>query len=191
MSDAISYFQRPRPVGRQVHLRLDPRHLVVDTGLKEAEISYGDFKSIRLLYEPKNITSSFRTRITLKSGRTVTFTTLDWKSFLDFQHRNAEYTTFVTELLLRASAANPDLVCIAGRPPLLWALTTAVGVVTVAGMIAALVWALMLGFWTYVLVAAGFLAIFVFQIHGLIVRNKPGTFLPAHPPKSVMPPPES
>ena len=191
MSDVISYFQRPRPVGRHVHLRLEPRHLVVDMGMKEAEISYGDIKSIRLLYEPKNITSSYRTRITLKSGRTVTFTTLDWKSFLDFQHRNVEYTAFVTELLRRAAAANPELVCISGRPPLLWALTTAVGVVTVTGMLAALVWALMLGFWTYVLVAAGFLAIFVFQIHGLIIRNKPGTFPAAHPPKSVMPPPES
>jgi hypothetical protein len=187
MSEVTSYFHRPRPIGRSFNYRLEERHLVVDTGMKEAEVAYGDIRSARLVFEARNLTTGFRTTLTLKSGRTVTMNNLDWRNWLDVRHKNAEYAAFVTELLRRAAEANPDLVCHAGRPPLLWAFTTLVGAATMVGMVAALGWALMLGFWTYVLVAAGFMAVFGYQIYGLVFRNKPRIFEASAPPPAVLP----
>ncbi len=183
----IDYSQRPKPFGREVIFRLDPQHLFVDSGRREEFIPYCDIASIRLVYEPKNITNGFRTTLTTKAGRTVTFTNLDWKSYLEYERRDAAYAAMVVSLLDKAGRANPELLCIGGRPPLLWALTTVIGTATFAGMMAAVVWALIQGFWTYGLLATVFLIPFTYQIHGMIMRNRPTRFGPQEPPQRLLP----
>lgn len=189
MTDAASltYSQRSKPFAREVIFRLEPQVLFVDTGKKDERIPYGEIASVRLVYEPKNITSGFRTTLTLKTGRTVSFTNLDWKSYLEYERRDAAYRDFVTELTARAARANPALACIAGRPPVLWALTAALGFVTLGGMAFALAWAASQGFWSYAALAAVFLVPFTFQVHGLVLRNKPASFSPPSPPLRLMP----
>ncbi len=183
----IDYSQRPKPFGREVIFRLDPQHLYVDSGRRQEHIPYRDIASIRLVYEPKNITSGFRTTLTTKAGRTVTFTNLDWKSYLEYERRDGAYAALVTALLDKAGRFNPDLVCIGGRPPLLWGLTALVGTATFAGMVAAVGWALLQGYWTYGLLATVFLIPFTYQIHGMIMRNRPLRFGPQEPPMQLLP----
>lgn len=183
----IDYAQRAKPFGREVIFRLDPHHLFVDSGRRQDHVPYRDIASIRLVFEPKNITNGFRATLTTKAGRTVTFTNLDWKSYLEYERRDEAYADLVRGLLDAASRANPDLVCIGGRPPILWGLTALVGSAAFAGMVAAVGWALLQGFWGYGLLATVFLIPFAFQIHGMITRNRPLRFGPQEPPQQLLP----
>jgi hypothetical protein len=95
-----TYRHNPRPVGYPLAFKLLGDRLVVDTTRKVEEMQLGAVTRIRLSYEPRSFAQrSFRTRLTLKTGRTVTFTSVSWASLIDVRSQEAEYSAFVRELI--------------------------------------------------------------------------------------------
>lgn len=188
--DAIVYRQRPKPFGFEVTYRLDPAHLYVDTGRKQERIPYGRIASCWLSYRPANVTSQgFRAVLRIEDGRTLTLGNLSWKTYLEADRQDGAYRTFVCELLARAARANPRLACMAGRPFWIWAMGVAAGLVMMAGLVAALVFALARGAWALAGLSALFLVPLAGQAWGMATRNRPTPFTPPDIPPGVLPKP--
>lgn len=188
--DAQTYAHRPKPFGQEVTYRLDPAHLFVDTGRKQERIGYAQIAAAWLSYRPANVTSQgFRTVLRLRDGRTLTLGNLSWKTYFEAERKDAAYRAFVGALLARVAQANPALVCMAGRPGWLWALSTIAGLMMTGGIAATLVWSLFHGSWTLAGLSALFLVPLVHQAWGMASRNRPAAFSAGAIPAGVLPKP--
>lgn len=184
-----AYSHRPKPFGHEVAYRLGPDGLHVDTGRKQEVIAFGRIVSVRLVYQPTNVGArGFRTKLRLADGRSLTLGNLSWKSWVDVDRRDAAYRRFVAELVGRAAAANPRLLCIAGQPVLLWGAVAVSGVAMAAALAAAAILAAQRGAWPVALLAGMILAGFAWQAREMVWRNRPTLFQPDNPPEAVLPP---
>jgi hypothetical protein len=187
-SAMTTYAHRPRAFGHEIAYRLEPQHLVVDSGRKTDRIPYARIVQARLTYVPNNfIWNSYRTKLTLTDGRTLKFGNFSFRSYVQVQNHDEAYRAFVTTLLARAKQANPRLLCVAGRPRLLWWLTLAAGGGMVLGLSGAMILALQQGAWSAVGLTALILLPFATLLTQMIIRNRPRLFEPPRPPEAVMP----
>jgi hypothetical protein len=183
----LRYAQRAKPFARLVSFRLDPQHLFVDDGKSERRISYAEIMQIRLAFEPKNFTlRGFRATLTLRSGKTVSLTNLDWKTYFQFEHQN-DFRPFVMALVEHAGRANPHLLCVAGRPIAIWALSALLGLLTTLTMAWSVLFAWQHDARAYALIAAFLLFAFARLGYELFRRNKPTLFTSDSIPERVLP----
>lgn len=183
-----TYRQRQRPFGPEVTWRLEPDHLVADSGLRSGRVPYAGIAAIRLTYAPTNITSTaFKTAIRTTDGKTMTFGSLSWRTYFEVDRQDKAYRDFLGDLLKRAEEANPGVELIAGKPKFVWLGAAVVGLATTLAMAGALAWAVGTGAWTLAALAALFLAPFAWQWWGMVTRNRPGRFRADAVPAALMP----
>jgi len=183
-----TYRQRPRPFGPEVTWRLEPGHLVADSGLRSGRVPYAGIAAIRLTYAPTNVTSTaFKTAIRTADGKSMTFGSLSWRTYFEVERQDAAYRAFVEELVRRAQDANPAVALVAGKPKAVWLAAAVVGLVTSLAMAGALAWAVSTGSWTLAALAGLFLAPFAWQWWGMVTRNRPGRFRAGSIPPGLVP----
>ena len=185
---AQTYTHNPRPVGGPVSFALQGDRLTVDTGRKVHEVRLGAVESVRLTYEPGRVGQrAFRTRVVMQDGKAFTFTSLNWRSFIEAQELKGEYRAFTQALCAAIAAANPAARFIAGKPGWLWLATAVVAAASLLGT-AVLIWqALRLGSTGVALMGALLALVGVWQIEPMIRLNKPRSFRPEAVPGELMP----
>ena len=189
-SEAVAYVHRPRPFGPAIAYRLEARGLAVDTGRKTELIPYARIVQARLAYAPNSfLWDSYRTKLTLTDGRTLAFANFSLRGHVQTERHDEAYRAFVVALLARVKQANPRLLCVAGRPAALWALTALAGALMLSGLLAVTVAALRQGSWGGVLLSVFILGPFALLTARMIVRNWPRPFEALSPPDAVMPAP--
>ncbi len=184
----LAYKQRPRPFSGEVIYALTDEGLFVDNGRRQETIRYSDMVALRLSFGYRNVgTEVYSARIRRANGRTVTFSNLNWKGYVDYDSQNKAYSIFVRELLNRIARANPHALFEGGRPALSYLATALVGVAALCGFVAATIWGLMRGNWLLATLGVIFLFPFSKQVYGMITRNKPLLFKANEPPPLLMP----
>ncbi len=183
-----TYTHNPRPVGGPVSFALQGDRLVVDTGRKVQEVRLGAVESVRLTYEPGRVAQrAFRTRVVLRDGKALTFTSLDWRSFIEARELTAEYRGFTQALCAAVAEANPAARFMAGKPQWLWLATAIVAAASLLVM-AYLIWqALRMGSAGVALIGALLAVVGIWQIEPMIRLNKPRSFRPEAVPGELMP----
>ena len=185
---AQTYTHNPRPVGGPVSFALNGDRLTVDTGRKVQEVRLGAVESVRLTYEPGRVGQrAFRTRVVMQDGKAFTFTSLNWRSFIEAQELTGEYRAFTQALCAAIADASPAARFIAGKPKWLWLAVVIVAAASLLGM-AYLIWqALRMGSQGVALIGALLALVGIWQIEPMVRLNKPRTFRPDAVPGDLMP----
>ncbi|MCG7391453.1 hypothetical protein MHY87_00840 [Microvirga sp. ACRRW] len=183
-----TYTYSPRPVGGPISFAIKGDMLIVDSGRKVHEVRLGAVDTVRMTYEPGRIgQKSFRTKVTMKDGKTFTFSSLNWKSLVEAQEMAAEYRAFARNLCEAIVTANPQARFIAGKPWWLWASTTVVAILSLL-MMAYLIWqALRMGSTGVALIGALLAVVGTWQIEPMVRLNKPRVFTSGALPEELMP----
>jgi hypothetical protein len=183
-----TYQHSPRPVGGPISFALKDDHLVVDSGRKVQEVRLGAVETVRMTYEPGRFAQkAYRTKVTLKDGKTFSLSSLDWRSLIEARELTQEYRTFACALLEAIAQANPQARFIAGKPWWSWISITAIAAACMLSM-AVLIWrAVLEGATNVALMGALFALVGIWQIEPLVRLNKPRSFMPQEPPVELLP----
>jgi len=183
-----TYTHSPRPVGGPISFAIEGDRLTVDAGRKVHEVRLGAVETVRMTYEPGRVgQKSFRTKVTMKDGKSFSFSSLNWRSLIEAQEMTAEYRAFVKSLCEAIVEANPQARFIAGKPWWLWFSTTVIAILSLF-LMAYLIWqALRMGSTGVALIGALLAAVGVWQIEPMVRLNKPRSFSSGALPDELMP----
>jgi hypothetical protein len=183
-----TYTHSPRPVGGPITFTLNGDKLTVDSGRKVHEVQLGAVEAVRMTYEPGRVgQNAFRTRVTLKDGKSFTFSSLSWKSMVEAQQMTGDYRAFAQALCEAITRANPNARFMAGKPWWLWLSTFVIAVASLLAM-AFLIWkAFQIGSTGVALLGALFALVGVWQIEPMVRLNKPRPFRADQLPAELMP----
>lgn len=183
-----TYTHTPRPTGGPVTFTLNGDRLTVDSGRKVQEVRLGAVEQVRLTYEPRSFgRNAFRVRLRLVDGKSVGFSSLSWKGFVEAERLDADYRAFAAALLREVARANPKARFAAGRPPVVWGLVAALAFASLFAM-AFFVWrAFSAGATGAALMGGLFLALGVWQLEPMVRLNRPRPFSADAPPRELLP----
>jgi len=185
---AQTYSHSPKPFGGPISFVIMGDKLTVDSGRKVHEVQLGAVDTVRMTYEPGRLAQkSFRTKVIMKDGKSFTFNSLNWKSFVEAQELTQEYRAFVQALCEAIARANPQARFVAGKPFGLWLPSSALAVASLLAM-AYLIWqALQMGATGVALIGALLGVVGVWQIEPMIRLNKPRPFRSEALPEEMLP----
>jgi hypothetical protein len=190
MHGAVSctYAHAPRPTKGPVTFVLDEDRLTVDSGGGAKEVDLAGVELVRVTFETKSLSrNAYQTRLRLKDGRSVTFSSLNWKSFFDAVPLDREYRIFTRALFDAIGRANPKARFQAGKPMLVW-IATAILALTALGAMIVFIWrALQTGASSAALMGTLIALIGIWQVEPMIRLNRPRHFDPHEPPADLMP----
>ncbi len=129
----------------------------------------------------------FRLKMTDKAGRNLSLTNLNWKSYVHVDRQDADYVRFVGDLITRTEAANPRVVCIAGKTAPVYYATVLLGASTTLLMSVMAVLAALKGAVAYGALAGLFILPFAQMSWSLSRRNRPEFFSKDDIPARVLP----
>lgn len=183
-----TYTHSPKPFGGPIAFILKDGALTVDSGRKVHEVQLGAVSTVRMTFEPGRLAQkSFRTKVTMKDGKSFTFNSLNWKSLVEAQELTQEYRAFTHALCEAVARANPQARFVAGKPLGLWLPTSALAIASLLAM-AYLIWqALRMGATGVALLGALFAVVGVWQIEPMIRLNKPRPFRAGELPAELLP----
>ncbi len=183
-----SYAQNPRPIGMHLSYTLDGRELVVNSFRKVDRVQLGAVTDVRVSYEPRSLAQSMlKTRIKLKGGKTLTFTSISYRSMTNIERQDAAYGAFLRTLLPAIAREAPGVRFHAGRPPVLWYATIALAAVTLVSVTLFTLRADQAGSTWAALFGLAVAALGIWQIEPLVRLNKPREFRPDEPPRDLVP----
>jgi hypothetical protein len=186
--DATYYAYKPSLIGAPSEFQLDADGIEWRRGDRTLRVAYRDIRRVRLAFRPVTMQSHrFLTEFWSSTGVKMTIASTSWRSVMEQERLDADYTAFVTELHRRIAAASGQTIFTSGSPPLLyWP-----GVAVLAGfMLAAaglVVHALRMEEWTGAAFVIGMLALFMWQAGNFFRRNRPGIYAPDALPRQVLP----
>jgi hypothetical protein len=185
----VTYGHRARPYSHEAVFELRDDRIAIEQGSRKGDFLFGEIVMIRLMYKPKNTTNEgYQTKIYRRDRKTAAFTNLSWKSLVDVDRQDADYSSFLRKMILATSAVNPSVVLVAGLPRWKHMLVSLFGAASVAALALVTVQALMQGSWPMALLTAGLAGYFVWWAMRYVSRNRPRHFKPDNIPADVMPP---
>jgi hypothetical protein len=182
------YRQRPKPVGFELEYSLDGDTLVIDSMRKIDRVPLKYVEAVRFLYAPANTArGGFRTVLTLRDGKKLSFGNLSWRSLVDCQNQSEDYRAFVERLVEAIRRANPKVRFIGGRSPVGWWLSLILGVATTLGLIYFIARTFTMGANGAAGLGVAVLALTLWQIAPFVRRNRPQALASGTIPPELMP----
>src|SRR5437773_1721349 len=111
------YAYKPSLLGAPMEFRLTNDALEWRKGSHGGRAAYGRIRRIRLSFRPQTMQNHrFLAEVWPADGPKLQIASTSWKSMIEFQRLDEEYSAFVTELSRRAGAAGGDTVFDLGSP---------------------------------------------------------------------------
>ena len=185
---AQRYAHAPRPTAAPITFKLEGTSLTVDSGRKVDIVQLGAVEQVRLTYEPRSFAQrSFQTKVRMKDGKTFKFSSLSWKSLVEAERLDREYSAFATSLLKAVAQASPNARFYAGRPAWAWVVIAVLAAASLLA-IAIFVWrAVQDGAHTAAFMGALIGLAGIWQLEPMVRLNKPRAFTPDAPPRELLP----
>lgn len=183
-----TYAQNARPVGFPATFTIKGRRLIVDQTRKVSEVDLGQVEQVRLTYEPRSFARrAYRTTLRVTNGKTVSYTSISWKSMIEARSQDEEYSRFTRELLTAVASASPRASFIAGKPFVIWVLLTVLAFTTLV-VLALFTWrAFSNGATGAALFGLAIGGLGLWQLEPMVRLNKPRDFRPETPPRDLLP----
>lgn len=161
--------------------------MTFQTGFRSGLWRYADIARIRLTYRPVSmLRHRFRADVSHKDGKTLRIVSATWAGLVAMTPQDEAYRAFVEDLHRRV-ADRPGLVCVAGLPPLTFALAGIVFAAITIAIAALLVSALVTAQFAAALFLLGFMAWSGWYAGGWLIRNKPRSYAPQSVPRHLLP----
>jgi hypothetical protein len=185
---ALAYQHRAKPYSPEARFELKPGQVAITQGARKGDFPYRDIVMVRLMYKPRNTTNEgYQAKLYRRDKKTASLTNLSWKSLVDLERQDADYSRFVRELIGRIVAANPDVILEAGMPTWLHRVTALFGILSVLALIIVAGQALIQGSWPVALLTGALGLYFTWWSARYLGRNRPRGFRPEAIPADVMP----
>jgi hypothetical protein len=189
VSTPLTYQHRAKPYSPEAIFTLKDDVVAIVQGARKGDFPYRDIDMVRLTFRPRNTTNEGYMAVLYRRDRkTASLTNLSWKSLVDMERQDADYSAFVRALIARIVAANPNVALAAGMPRWRYLLTGLFAVFSMAGLIAVAAHALQNASWPIAAMAGGLGVYFVWWSWRFLGRNLPRNFTPNAIPADVMPP---
>jgi hypothetical protein len=186
--DVVTYAYRPSVLGAAMEFQLAADALEWRTGNKSGRVMLRDVRLVRMSYKPATMQSHrFVTEIWADRTPHLDVVSTSWKSMVEQERLDAQYTSFVFELHRRIARAGARVRFVKGKPAFLfWP-----GLVLFVAMSLALAALIPRALQGHTLggaaVIAVFLALFLWQGGNFFRRNKPGIYRADALPPELMP----
>ncbi len=183
-----SYAHCPRPASMPVAFSITGRTLRIDRVGQIIDMPLGKVEEVRLMFQPRSFAQSqMRTRIKFSEGPSVTFSSVSYRSMVFADRQDAAYGAFVRQLLKAVAKASPNARFVAGRPLFFWYAMVASAAALFAAIMLFTLYAWREGESEAALFGVIVALIGIWQMEPLIRLNRPMTFSPDDPPKTLAP----
>jgi hypothetical protein len=187
-SDEFSYVYKSSLMGAPLEFHLAPDALEWRKGGMAGRTPYRDVRRIRLSFRPMTMQNyRFVTDVWPDSGPKLQIASTSWKSLVEHQRLDAEYSAFVSELSRRVGAAGGNTAFDTGSPAFLYWPGVVIFIGAAFALAALSVRALEQQAWGGAAFIAAFFALFLYQAANFFRRNRPGTFRPDAVPPLLLP----
>lgn len=181
------YAYKASLIGAAHEFELTDNGLSWQAGNKSGCWPYTDISAIRLSYRPVSMQSRrFRTDVE-SDGQRIAILSTTWQTVTLMSPQDREYRDFITELHARMAQSGSKAALVSGVGP--WTYGAGVAVLALVGIAIAglLLRAILTGEYIGGLFLIGFAALFIWQIGGFVVRNRPGEYTFSDLPKALLP----
>lgn len=186
--DEFCYAFKSSLIGAPMELRLADDALEWRKGAVAGRAPYSTVRRVRLSFRPMTMQSHrFFTEVWPASGPKLQIASTSWKSMFEHERLDAAYAAFVTELCRRIGATKGHTAFESGSPALIYWPGVVVLVGAAFGIGALIVRALQVGALAGAAFIVAFLALFLWQLGGFFLRNRPGRFAPDRLPSLLLP----
>jgi hypothetical protein len=187
-SGAFAYVYKSSLMGAPLEFHLAPDALEWRKGGMAGRTPYRDVRRIRLSFRPMTMQNyRFVTDVWPDSGPKLQIASTSWKSLVEHQRLDAEYSAFVSELSRRVGAAGGNTAFDTGSPAFLYWPGVVIFIGAAFALAALSVRALQQQAWGGAAFIAAFFALFLYQAGNFFRRNRPGTFDPDAVPPLLLP----
>jgi hypothetical protein len=183
-----AYAFKPSLMGGACQFALRPDALEWQIGRRSGRVRYDRVRAVRLSYRPVTMqTHRFITEIWSADNPKIQIVSVSWRSIMEQERLDKAYSTFVTELHRRVSAAGAEAKFTTGLP----VVTYWIGVVIFTGVILAtgglFLRAISSVQWAATAVVGIFFLVFAYQLGTYFYRNRPSRYRPDAIPPEVLP----
>ena len=131
----LTYRQRPKPYSAELELMLAPEALRAQRGRSNQNFPLHAIERITLRFTPKNtVFKAFSCHLRATDGRSLQFENFSWKSLVETERQDADYTRFVRALVEVAAIRSPGVRLVAGLPPFRYWLMLLLALAMIAAM---------------------------------------------------------
>jgi hypothetical protein len=184
------YAYKPSLMGALFEFRLAPEALEWQAGRRSGRIPYGLISRIRLSFRPMTMQSHrFVMEIWAPNAPKLLVSSTSWRTLLDQERHDADYSAFVRELHARIARSGGTPVLLAGSIGILYWPGLAVFVATTVMLVVLAFHALRTAAWSAAGIVGFFLAMFLWQAGGFFYRTRPQTYVATALPPQVLPQP--
>lgn len=186
----ILYSHRPKPFAAELELELTAFELIATRGRSVQRFPLTAIEKVALVFSPRNTAHhAFACTLRATDGKSVKFDSLSWKSLIETEKQNADYTRFVSALCERAEAMSPNAVLHAGVAPFKHMGMLTMGIAMLIGLAGSSIYAFRSQSALIGGVALFMLAYLAWWMRDYLTRNRPTRFKAAAIPPSVLPRP--
>ncbi|HKA73411.1 MAG TPA: hypothetical protein VKE26_16495 [Xanthobacteraceae bacterium] len=187
-SGDLAYAYKPSLLGTPVEFRLTAKALEWRRGRHAISIPYDRIRRLRLSFRPVSMQSHrFLAEVWPVGGPKLQICSTSWRSIVEQERHDADYTAFITELHRRIAAAGAEPTLEAGTPVVVYWLGFTVFAGASLALAALIARALQAEAYAGAAIVAGFLALFLWQVGTFLRRNRPGTYRADALPPLVLP----
>ncbi len=186
--DATHYAFKPSFVGAPSEFQLFENDLEWRNPSRSLRIAYRDISHVRLVFRPVTLHNyRFVAELRSRTGIKLTVASASWRSMVEYERHDAQYTAFIAELHRRIAASGATPVYRAGAPAFLyWP-----GLLIFSGlMIATTILAFRavgIGEWQGAIFVALMLCLFLWQSIPFFRRNWPAAYAADNLPARALP----
>ncbi|MBN8534327.1 MAG: hypothetical protein J0L51_09560 [Rhizobiales bacterium] len=184
----ILYSHRPKPFAAELELELTAFELIATRGRSVQRFPLTAIEKVTLVFSPRNTAHhAFACTVRATDGKSVKFDSLSWKSLIETEKQNGDYTRFVSTLCERVEAASPKAVLHAGVVPFKHTGMLVMGIAMIVGLAASSIYAFRTQSAVIGGVALFMLAYLAWWMRDYLTRNRPRAFKASAIPPSVLP----
>jgi hypothetical protein len=184
----VTFSQKPRPVGFQIEYTLEGPVLTVDSTRKIDTVNLATVEQVRFLFQPSTISNKgYKTKLTLRDGKVLTFGNLSWRSMVDLDKQEEPYRRFATAVATEVAKAAPQARFVAGKPAWLWALFALVSAGAALAMVGFSVTAFMRGQNNAGLLGLFMTSLAIWQLKPMVMLNRPRYLPRGQVPPELLP----
>jgi hypothetical protein len=176
-SDHPRYSYKPSLLGSPIELELTPEALLWNAGRMKGQVPYNRIRRVRLSFRPVTMQHyRFVTEVWSDTSPKLTIASTSWKGIVDQERLDPAYSDFILALHRRIAQSGSRPRLDHGASPIVYWPGVVVFVMLGAGMIALIVKALAEPSLPAAALVAGFFALFLWQLGGFFLRNRPGQY---------------
>jgi hypothetical protein len=183
-----TYAFKPSLIGAPSRFTLEPEALHWDTGRLSGRIRYERIQAIRMSFRPLTMQSyRFLTEIWSPDSPKLQIASASWRSIVQQERLDADYTAFIAELHRRLAAVGSGARLSAGLPFMMYWVGIVVFGLTFIGCGGLVLRAASTDQWAATAVVVIFFAVFGYQLGNYFYRNRPGRYAPGALPSTLLP----